>query len=120
MRPRKDQNDLIVGGKQLAILQAVFSLKDDAYGGGIFVYLAEQGEKTVLPQIYSALAKLEGDGLVEHKFSQPRNVRGGRRRKIYTITGKGQRILQESLLQAPRSGSRSTWVFPGLGGRQQT
>lgn len=120
MRPRKDRNDLVVGGKQLAILQAVFSLKNDAYGGGIFVYLAEQGDKTVLPQIYSALAKLESDGLVEHEFSQPRNVRGGRRRKIYRITGKGHRILRDSLTKAPRSGSRPTWVFPGLRGKQQT
>ena len=115
MRPRKNGADLILGGTQLVVLQAVFRLKERAYGGGIYEALSDDDASTRLPQIYSILEKLENKGLVTHEFSSPRAVRGGRRRKVYTVTGKGHEVLRRSLVERPRLSPGEGWVLPGLG-----
>ncbi len=120
MRPRKDSTDLILGGKQLAILQTVFCLGDDAYGGGVYVALSEDGDHTSLPQIYSVLEKLERKGLVVHKFSAPQAKRGGRRRKVYSLTGTGEKVRRMSILNNPRLGNGEGWLVPGFGVKRQT
>lgn len=114
MRPRKEQNELIIGGKQLTVLRAVFRLKEEAFGGGIYVLLAKGGEKTALPQIYSILDKLKSKGLVEFEFSLPRNVQGGRRRKVYKITGKGQKVLNASNIENVKQTPDGGFIIPGL------
>ena len=39
--------------------------------------------------------------------------RGGRRKRLYTLTGKGFRVLTSSLSQDPRTQIRGGWVATG-------
>ena len=114
MRPRNNHNDLILGGKQLAVLQNILLLREEAYGGGLFVRLDKDGQRTLLPQIYSILSKLEQKGLVKHRFSEPGKGRGERRRKIYELTGKGQRVLSASMKESAERTSDGGFALPGF------
>ena len=116
MRPKKNNNDLLLGGNQLAVLQTVFRLKEDAYAGEIYATLAEGGEHLHLPRIYTALGQLERKGLVVHEIIKPDDYTTGRTTKVYSMTTKGMRVLNLSLKEKPRLGKGQTWVIPGLGG----
>lgn len=114
MRPRKADHDLIVGGKQLVVLQSIFRLKEEAYGGGIYGDLLSAGNRTALPQIYSILEKLNEKGLLDFHFTEPGTSRGARSRKVYTITGKGQKVLNASNIENARKDQQGTIAIPGL------
>jgi DNA-binding PadR family transcriptional regulator len=103
-----------IGGKQLSVLQVVFRMSGEAYGVAIDDALDADGEPTALPQIYSVLQKLEGKGLISSMMGEPTSKRGGRRKRFYKITGKGQRVLSESLSSKPRLKESTGWVqIPG-------
>lgn len=114
MRPRKDSNDLILGGAQLRIMQAIFRLKEAAYGAGIYAHLISSDDRMSLPQIYTALQKLNEKGLVDFEFTSPENKQGGRRKKVYSLTGKGQKALNASNVHDVRRSSNGGYVIPGL------
>lgn len=117
MRPRKQSRDLIIGGKQLLVMQSIFRLKKDAFGGGIYGDLADQNNPTALPQIYSILEKLHKKGLVTFEFTLPSRRVGGRRRKVYTITGKGQKVMNASNIANAHKLADGGYVVPGLARR---
>lgn len=86
----------IIGEFQNHILSSVLHLKT-AYGVQIRDYLAAKLDRDIhLPQVYTALAKMEIAGLLEgkvqNKTSAGLNTRG-RPRRIYTITAPGLRML---------------------------
>lgn len=114
MRPRNNENDLIIGGKELIVLQAIFRLRQNAYGAGLFIDLDVCGKRTALPQIYSILGRLYGKGLVEFEYSEPSRVKGGRTRKVYKITGKGQEVLNASNIANAQKLREGGWVIPGM------
>ena len=103
----------VIGGKQLAVLQAIFRLSSNAYGVSIGSMLASDGQPTSLPQIYLALDRLVEKGFAEARMGEPTAERGGRRKRLYTITGKGYRVLTSSLAQDPRIQVRGGWVPTG-------
>lgn len=114
MRPRKDSNDLILGGSQLRIMQVIFRLKETAYGAGIYGHLAGTDSEMSLPQIYAALQKLNEKGLVDFRFTTPEAKQGGRRKKVYSLTGKGQKALNASNMHDVRRSSNGGYAIPGL------
>ena len=103
----------VIGGKQLAVLQMIHRLGDDAYGVSISDGLAKDGQPTALPQIYLALDKLVEKGFVDAKMGEPTAERGGRRKRLYNVTGKGYRVLSSSLAQDARTKVRGGWVPTG-------
>ena len=86
----------VIGGKQLAVLQIIYRQSGQGYGVSIGDQLRADGTPTVLPQIYSILDKLEQKGFVEAKMGEPTAERGGRRKRLYSVTGKGARVLSSS------------------------
>lgn len=101
----------VIGGRQLSVLQIIFRQGRDAYGVSIYNALEHGGDKASLPQIYSILKKLEDRGLVESRESDPVKEKGGRRKRLYTTTGKGQLVMKQALTKSPRlsKGSKS-WI----------
>ena len=104
------------------VLVVVNREKGTAYGISILQALEEAGVRSVsLPAIYKVLARLEANGLIKSEMSDPEAVRGGRSKKLYTITGAGERTLvqarelieklwKEDLTQLPPKRTRPTWV----------
>ncbi len=80
-------------------------LDGDAYGVNITHQIVEQTDRAVrLNQVHASLIRLEEKGMVVSKMGEPTAERGGRRKRIYTITAFGQRTLVEIQGLRPISG----------------
>lgn len=89
-------NRKVIGDFQNEVLMAVHKLHKP-YGVQIRDYLSQNLKREVhLPQVYSALVKMEAAGLLISEFENPksagRNTRG-RPRRIYNINAPGLRML---------------------------
>lgn len=85
------------------ILLAVAVLDGQAYGVALLHELTEKtGRQVRLNQVHSALQRLEEKGMVRSAFGEPTSERGGKRKKLFTVTALGQRTLHE--IQEIRAG----------------
>jgi PadR family transcriptional regulator PadR len=79
------------------VLVVVNREKGDAYGISILEALEAAGVRGVsLPAIYKALGRLEVKGFVSSRMGDPEAVRGGRSKKLYAITGPGEKALDHA------------------------
>jgi PadR family transcriptional regulator PadR len=86
------------GEFELLTLLAVARLGDDAYGVTIRETLEDRTSRTVtLGAIYKTLGRLESKGLLEVTTAPPTAERGGRRKKMYTLTAEGLAAARTSL-----------------------
>lgn len=82
--------------KEELILLAVMNLRENAYLIAIQEYLAEvTGRKVSLTSVHLPLSRLESSGLIDAQMGAASAVRGGRRKKIYSITNSGLEALHE-------------------------
>ena len=73
------------------ILLIVGVLYPDAYGLSIRSSVMEQSKRNVaIGAVHSALSRLEEKGFVDSSLSNATNERGGRRKKLFTITAAGR------------------------------
>ncbi len=73
-------------------------------------FTAQTGRPVSIGAVHSALNRLEKKGFLASKMGEPTPERGGRRKRIYTITGSGH-----SALEASRSIRMRLWEqFPGF------
>ena len=78
------------------VLLIVATLSGHAYGVSIARQITEQTTRSVrLNQVHAALQRLEEKGMVDSKMGDPTPERGGRRKRIFTITVYGQQTLRE-------------------------
>ncbi|MBB3840235.1 DNA-binding PadR family transcriptional regulator [Runella defluvii] len=78
------------------VLLAVAVLNGQAYGVLLMHEIIEQTDRSVrLNQVHSALQRLEEKGMVRSEMGEPTNERGGRRKRLFSVTAFGQRTLQE-------------------------
>jgi len=86
-----------LGEFEQLILLALARLGEDAYGVTIRETLIERtGRQSSFGAIYSTLRRLEHKGLVESAWGEPEAVRGGRAKKLVTLTARGKTALRES------------------------
>ena len=75
---------------------SILNLKKNAYLIAIVDRLSQTTEKRVsLTSVHLPLNRLEKNGLLESEFGKATAVRGGRRKKIYTLTKPGFESLEE-------------------------
>lgn len=78
------------------VLLAVAVLDGHAYGVALLHEITDKsGRQVRLNQVHSALQRLEEKGMVKSAFGEPTSERGGKRKRLFTITAVGQRTLQE-------------------------
>jgi len=76
------------------ILLVVAASGGEAYGVSIQENLIEKLKKNVnISAIHVSLKRMEDKGFVKSRFGGITEERGGRRKKFYTITGLGKRVL---------------------------
>lgn len=86
-----------LGKLELAVLIAVATLGDEAYGLGIrHDVSARRKHDYSVGAIYTTLGYLERKGLVTSWTTEPLPVRGGRSRRQYEVTAHGQRALRDA------------------------
>lgn len=79
------------------ILLLVLLLKEDAYGLAIRKALKEQANRTVtIGAVHGTVNRLESKGLIESSMGGASELRGGRRKRVFTITAAGKSMLEKS------------------------
>jgi DNA-binding PadR family transcriptional regulator len=79
------------------LLLAVLRLGETAYGAGIQSDLEEHASRSVsLGSIHVTLSRLEDRGLAMSTKGEPQGVRGGKARRIYSVTVQGRDALERS------------------------
>jgi PadR family transcriptional regulator, regulatory protein PadR len=77
------------------ILTLVAALKDEAYGAVIAMKIETELKREItLSAVHVTLYRLEDKGLVRSKTGGATNERGGRRKRIFTITPAGLAMLK--------------------------
>jgi PadR family transcriptional regulator len=77
-------------------LLAVRALGDNTYGVPIQQYVEKvTGRPISIGSIYAALARLEEKGFVRSTMSEAVAQRGGKSRRVYTVTPSGLRTARE-------------------------
>jgi len=76
------------------VLLTVAILNGEAYGVSIIEEIETKVDRNVsLGAVQTALKRLEDKGLVNSAFGEATKIRGGKRKRFYTITREGQKIL---------------------------
>lgn len=97
-----------LGEFEQLVLFAVVRLGDEAYGATVQEEIeARTGRSRSTGSIHTALDRLEQRGLVASRLGDPTPVRGGRRKRLFSVTAEGARQLQEAYEQV-RSMARGT------------
>lgn len=77
------------------ILTLVAGLQEDAYGAAIAEEIETRLKRDVnLSAVHVTLYRLEDKGLIKSKFGGGTSERGGRRKRIFTITNSGLAMLK--------------------------
>lgn len=77
------------------VLTLVGVLAEDAYGAAIADEIQHRLKRDVnLSAVHVTLYRLEDKGYVKSRFGGATNERGGRRKRIYTITSAGMAVLR--------------------------
>ncbi len=76
------------------VMLSIAALQEDAYGLAIKKELELQTERRVaLSAVHAACNRLETKGFLTSDMGEKTNKRGGKRKKIYRVSLKGQRAL---------------------------
>jgi len=79
------------------VLLAVCILYDDAYGLSIMDEIEKRTGRTVtISSVHKALMRLEQKGFLHSHMGGATEARGGRKKRLFTITGSGKRAMQEA------------------------
>lgn len=79
------------------VMLTVGVLYPQAYGVGIRREIYGQTQRKVtLSAVHAALHRLEDKGYVKSEFGEATAKRGGKRKKYFTITALGGRVLQDT------------------------
>ena len=77
------------------VLTMVGILGDEAYGNSIVNEIKERlGRESNLSAVHVTLYRLEDKGLVKSQMGGSTKLRGGRRKRIFTITNAGLAMLR--------------------------
>lgn len=77
------------------ILTLVAALQEDAYGASIADEIEKRLKREItLSAVHVTLYRLEDKGLIKSKMGGATNERGGRRKRIFTVTSAGLAMLK--------------------------
>jgi PadR family transcriptional regulator, regulatory protein PadR len=79
------------------VLLTVAILNGEAYGVSIIQEIENRVERSVsLGAIQTVLKRLEEKKLVSSAFGEATKMRGGKRKRYYTVTAAGKKLLQQT------------------------
>ena len=84
-----------MGNFEADVLYAAFHCSGNAYGVSISDNILERtGRDVPMGAIYATLDRLERKGYLKSRMSEPKKERGGRRKRLYVLTGAGEKALR--------------------------
>lgn len=85
-----------LGAFEELVLMAVQALGDAAYSASLQRTLEREARRPVsLGAVHSSLERLEAKGLLSSTIGEPTGGRGGRRRRVFTLTRDGRAALRD-------------------------
>ena len=79
------------------ILLLIILLKEEAYGLALRHALKEHAGRTVtIGAVHGTVNRLESKGFIESSMGGASELRGGRRKRVFTITAAGKSMLEKS------------------------
>jgi DNA-binding PadR family transcriptional regulator len=88
-------NKEYLGEFEELVLTMVGILQEDAYGNAIVNEIKQRiGRESNLSAVHVTLYRLEDKGLIKSKMGGATQARGGRRKRIFTITSAGLSMLK--------------------------
>jgi PadR family transcriptional regulator len=85
-----------LGAFEELVLLAVDALGDEAYSANLQRTLEREARRPVsLGAVHSSLERLETKGLLASAVGEPTGGRGGRRRRVFSVTREGRTALRE-------------------------
>lgn len=82
---------------ELMILLATLRVVDDAYGVPIAREIERTGGRSVaLAAVYTALDRLERNGMVTSSMGESTPERGGRAKRLFEVTPQGTRAIKQT------------------------
>jgi len=85
-----------LGELEELVLLMVGVLTDEAYGVAIMDEIkAQTGRKINISAVHSVLTRLQEKGFLSSEMSGSTAERGGRRKRIFTITNSGRVVLEQ-------------------------
>ena len=86
-----------IGELEELILLIIVMLKDEAYGLAIRKALKDEANRNVtIGAVHGTVNRLESKGFIESSMGGATEERGGRRKRIFSITAAGKNILHKS------------------------
>lgn len=80
------------------VLLTVGVLFEDAYAVAITKEIIKQSGRSVnVSAVHKSLYRLESKGMLESKLGDPESKRGGKRKRLFSITPFGKKALDESM-----------------------
>lgn len=102
-----------LGEFEIIVLAALLRLGDKAYGAAIREDIETRtGRTTSIGAIYTTLSRLEAKDIVSSKLGGATAERGGRAKRFFKITAKGQKTFKASVTSL---GNMLEGVTPWLG-----
>ena len=97
VRAKVKSSKKYLGRFELFVLAATRKLGEGAYGAEITRYLSRILNRDItVAQVYLTLERLERGNLVRSEFTQPIRQRGGRAKRLFSLTARGVEILTET------------------------
>lgn len=86
-----------LGELEQVVLLAVLALGRDAYGMRVRDEIRKTGGRELaVPTVYASLERLERKGLLASLTGEPTPERGGRARRVFSVTDRGRDELRRS------------------------
>ena len=102
-----------LGKFELPVLAAVARLSDNAYGVSIMDEVSKREKRDVAyGAVHVTLDRLQEKGFLTSKMGEPTPERGGRRKRYYRVTGKGQRALSQAWAHTEKTFAGLDWLHP--------
>lgn len=86
-----------IGEFEEIVLLAVGILNAEAYGVSIRKEIEDQTNRSInIGAVHTALHRLEEKGFLRSQFGEANEVRGGKRKRIFSLTSYGIKALKDS------------------------
>jgi PadR family transcriptional regulator, regulatory protein PadR len=86
-----------IGELEELVLLTVGILYKSAYGVAVMDEIEKQtGRSLNISAVHAVLTRLEEKGLLNSEMGDPTNERGGRRKRIFSLTAAGRKALAET------------------------
>jgi DNA-binding PadR family transcriptional regulator len=89
---------IYLGEFEELVLLTVGVLYDDAYAVSIAKEITKQAGRDVnVSAVHKSLYRLEEKGMLKSRLGEPEQKRGGKSKRLFSLTAYGKRALDESL-----------------------